>query len=148
MNIILLEDNRTLGKKGQVVKVSDGYGRNLISKKQAIEATPKNINDWKLRQKHEEKLAAERLAEAKKLAEEMKGMSVSVTLKAGEGGKVFGSVSSKEIAQAMKEQLKLGLDKKKLVLDEPIKSFGTFEVPVKLHPEVSGTIRVKVTEES
>ena len=147
MNIILLQDVRSLGKKGEVVKVSDGYGRNLINKKQAIEGTAKNLNDLKLKQKHDDKLAAERLAEAKKLGEEIKEMSIELKLKAGAGGKVFGSVSSKEISQAAKEQLGLDIDKKKLVLDEAIKSFGTHEVTVKLHPQVSSTLRVKVTEE-
>jgi large subunit ribosomal protein L9 len=147
MNIILLQDVRSLGKKGEVVKVSDGYGRNLINKKQAIEGTAKNLNDLKLKQKHDDKMAAERLAEAQKLGEEIKEMSVELKLKAGAGGKVFGSVSSKEISQAVKEQLGLDIDKKKLVLDEAIKSFGTHEVTVKLHPQVSTTLRVKVTEE-
>ncbi len=147
MNIILLEDVRSLGKKGEVVKVSDGYGRNLINKKKAIEGTAKNLNDLKLKQKHDEKLAEERLEAAKKLGEELKEMSVELKLKAGTGGKVFGSVSSKEISQAAKEQLGLDLDKKKLLLEEPIRSFGTHEVTVKLHPQVSTVLRVKVTEE-
>lgn len=147
MNIILLEDVRSLGKKGEVVKVSDGYGRNLINKKKAIEGTAKNLNDLKLKQKHDEKLAEERLEVAKKLGEELKEMSVELKLKAGTGGRVFGSVSSKEISQAAKEQLGLDLDKKKLLLEEPIRSFGTHEVTVKLHPQVSTVLRVKVTEE-
>ncbi len=147
MNIILSEDVKSLGKKGEVVKVSDGYGRNLINKKKAIEGTAKNLNDLKLKQKHDEKLAQERLEEAKKLGEEIKEMSIELKLKAGAGGKVFGSVSTKEIAQAAKEQLNLDIDKKKLLLDEPIKAFGTHEVTVKLHPQVSTVLRVKVTEE-
>lgn len=147
MNIILLEDVRSLGKKGEVVKVSDGYGRNLINKKKAIEGSAKNLNDLKLKQKHDEKLAEERLEAAKKLGEELKEMSVELKLKAGTGGRVFGSVSSKEISQAAKEQLGLDLDKKKLLLEEPIRSFGTHEVTVKLHPQVSTILRVKVTEE-
>ncbi len=147
MNIILLEDVRALGKKGEVVKVSDGYGRNLINKKKAMEGTAKNLNDLKLKQKHDEKLAEERLEAAKKLGEELKEMSVELKLKAGTGGRVFGSVSSKEISQAAKEQLGLELDKKKLLLEEPIRSFGTHEVTVKLHPQVSTVLRVKVTEE-
>lgn len=147
MNIILLEDVRSLGKKGEVVKVSDGYGRNLINKKKAIEGNAKNLNDLKLKQKHDEKLAEERLEAAKKLGEELKEMSVELKLKAGTGGRVFGSVSSKEISQAAKEQLGLDLDKKKLLLEEPIRSFGTHEVTVKLHPQVSTILRVKVTEE-
>lgn len=146
MNIILQEDVRSLGKKGEVVTVSDGYGRNLINKKKALEATSKALNDLKLKNKHDEKVAEQKLQDAKELGEKIKEMSVSLTLKAGEGGRVFGSVSAKEIAEAIKSQLHLDIDKKKLILDEPIRSFGTHEVSVKLHPQVTSMIRVKVTE--
>ena len=105
MKIILLEDVKSQGKKDDVIQVSDGYARSLINKKQAIEATPKALNDLKLRHKNEDKLAAERLAEAKALAEDLKTKEVNVRLKVGEGGRTFGSVSTKEIAQAMKDQL-------------------------------------------
>lgn len=147
MKVILLEDVKSLGKKGQIVDVSDGYARNFIfAKKLGLEATPKNLNDLKLKKAHEDKLAAQRLAEAKEFAERLKGLEVTVKIKAGEGGKIFGSVSSKEIAQAAKEQLNLELDKKKLVLDGPIKALGTTIVPVKLHPQVTGELKVKVEE--
>ena len=143
MEVVLLEDVKALGKKGQVVKVNDGYARNFIlPKKLGVEATSKNLNDLKLQKAN----AAEQLAEAKKLAEEIDKMSVTVSIKAGEGGRAFGSVSTKEIAKAAKDQLKLDIDKKKMVLPEPIKSIGSFEVPIKLHKEVTARLSVKVVE--
>ncbi len=146
MKIILLEDVKSQGKKGDVLTVSDGFARNLIGRKQALEATPKNLNDLKLQMKHADKVAAENLAEAQALAKRMEDMSITVSLKVGEGGRTFGSVSTKEIAQAIKEQLSLDIDKHKLVLNEGIKALGAYEVPVKLHPQVTGTMRVKVVE--
>lgn len=147
MDIVLLEDVRALGKKGQIVKVSDGYARNFIlPKKLGVEATPKNLNDLKLKKANEAKVAAEQLAAAKEMAEKLSGLSVTVAIKAGEGGRAFGSVSGKEIAQAAKDQLGLELDKKKLVLPESLKTFGTHQVPVKLHKDVTGTLAVKVVE--
>ena len=147
MDIVLLQDVKALGKKGQVVKVNDGYARNFIlPKKLGVEATPKNLNDLKLQKANAEKVAAEQLAEAKALAEKIGNLSVTLKMKAGEGGRAFGSVSSKEIAAAVKEQLNLELDKKKLVLPEPLKTFGTHEVPVKLHKDVTAKLAVKVTE--
>lgn len=147
MEIVLLEDVNALGKKGQIVKVNDGYARNFIlPKKLGVEANAKNLNDLKLKKANEEKVAAEQLAAAKKLAAEMEEMSVTVSIKAGEGGRTFGSVSTKEIAKAAMEQLKLDIDKKKMVLPEPIKSLGVTEVPVKLHKDVTAALRVKVVE--
>ena len=147
MEIVLLEDVKALGKKGQIVKVNDGYARNFIlPKKLGVEANAKNLNDLKLKKANDEKVAAEQLAAAKKLAAEMEEMSVTVSIKAGEGGRTFGSVSTKEIAKAAMEQLKLDIDKKKMVLPEPIKSLGVTEVPVKLHKDVTATLRVKVVE--
>lgn len=147
MKVILLQDVKSLGKKGDIVKVSDGYARNMIlPKKLGVEATGKNLNDLKLQNQHAEKMAQEQLDAAKQLAEDIKDKTVTVKIKAGEGGRTFGSVSTKEIAAAVKQQLDLELDKKKMVLNEPIKSLGTFEVPVKLHAKVTGTLRVKVTE--
>ena len=138
MKVILLQDVKSLGKKGEIVNVNDGYARNFIlPKKLGVEATSKNLNDLKLQKANAEKVAAEQLAEAKKLAEEIDKMSVTVSIKAGEGGRAFGSVSTKEIAKAAKDQLKLDIDKKKMVLPEPIKSIGSFEVPIKLHKEVT-----------
>ena len=147
MKVILLEDVKSLGKKGQIVDVSDGYARNFIfAKKLGLEANPKNLNDLKLKKAHEDKLAAQRLEEAKKFAEELKGVQIVLSIKAGEGGKLFGSISSKEIAQAAKDQLNLDIDKKKLVLPSPIKAVGTTLVPIKLHPQVTGELKVIVNE--
>ena len=147
MKVILLEDVKSLGKKGQLVDVSDGYARNFIlAKKLGLEATPKNLNDLKLKKAHEDKLAAQRLQEAKEFAAKLEGLQVTVKIKAGEGGKQFGSVSSKEIAEAAKEQLGLDIDKKKLVLQNQIKAIGTTSVAVKLHPQVTGELKVIVQE--
>ncbi|MGI5948152.1 MAG: 50S ribosomal protein L9 [Lachnospiraceae bacterium] len=147
MQVVLLEDVKALGKKGQIVKVNDGYARNFIlPKKLGVEATSKNLNDLKLQKANEEKIAAENLAAAKELAEKLEKLSVTLTMKAGEGGKAFGSVSSKEIAKAVADQLGLEIDKKKLVLPEAIKTFGTHEVPVKLHKDVTAKLAVKVQE--
>ena len=147
MEIVLLEDVKALGKKGQIVKVNDGYARNFIlPKKLGVEATSKNLNDLKLQKANAEKVAAEQLAAAKELAEKIEKLTVTLKMKAGEGGKAFGSVSSKEIGKAIEDQIGLEIDKKKLVLPEPIKTFGTHEVPVKLHKDVVAKLAVKVTE--
>ena len=147
MEIVLLEDVKALGKKGQIVKVNDGYARNFIlPKKLGVEATSKNLNDLKLQKANAAKVAAEQLAAAKELAEQIEKVSVTLKMKAGEGGKAFGSISGKEIAAAAADQLKLDIDKKKLVLPEPIKTFGNHEVPVKLHKDVAAKLTVKVTE--
>jgi len=147
MEIILLEDVKSLGKKGQTVKVNEGYARNFIlPKKLGVEATAKNMNDLKLQKANADKIAAEKLAEAKALAEKLESLSVTLKMKAGEGGKAFGSISSKEIATAVTQQLGLELDKKKLVVQDPIKTFGTHEVAVKIHKEVTGKLAVKVVE--
>jgi large subunit ribosomal protein L9 len=147
MEIVLLEDVKALGKKGQIVKVNDGYARNFIlPKKLGVEATSKNLNDLKLQKANEAKLAAEQLAAAKELAAKIEAGSVSLSMKAGESGKAFGSVSSKEIAAAATEQLGLDIDKKKLVLTEPLKTFGTHQVPLKLHKDVTAKLTVKIVE--
>lgn len=147
MEVVLLEDVKALGKKGQLVKVNDGYARNFIlPKKLGVEATPKNLNDLKLKKANEARVAAGQLAEARELAAKIDEMSVTVSIKAGEGGRTFGSVSTKEIAKAAAEQLKMDIDKKKMVLPEPIKSLGSFEVPIKLHKDVTAKLRVKVVE--
>ena len=147
MKIILLQDVRSLGKKDEVVETSNGYARSLIGKKQAVEATGAALNDLKLKKKNAEKIEAQRLADAQALAEKLQGMQVELTLKGGTSDRVFGSVSGKEIAQAMETQLGLEVDKKKLVMEEPIKTFGTHVVTLKLHPQVTASIRVKVTKE-
>lgn len=147
MEIVLLEDVKALGKKGQVVKVNDGYARNFIlPKKLGVEATTKNLNDLKLQKANEKKLVAEQLAAAKEMADKIGKLSVTLSMKAGESGKAFGSVSSKEIAAAAADQLGLEIDKKKLVLPEPLKTFGTHEVPLKLHKDVTAKLAVKIVE--
>lgn len=147
MEIVLLEDVKALGKKGQVVKVNDGYARNFIlPKKLGIEATSKNLNDLKLQKANDDRIAAEQLQAAKDLAASLAEKSVTLSIKAGEGGRAFGSVSSKEIAKAINEQLGMEIDKKKMILPEPLKTFGTHEVPIKLHRDVTGKLAVKVVE--
>ncbi|MBQ6679075.1 MAG: 50S ribosomal protein L9 [Lachnospiraceae bacterium] len=147
MEVILLQDLKNVGKKGDTVTLKDGYARNLISKKQAAEVNARTINDLKLQKQHEEKVAEKRLTDAQELAARLAGMSVSLSVKTGKDGKVFGSVSSKEIAEACKKQLGLEVDKKKLVLPEPIKELGSTVVPLKLHPQVTASLKVVVTEE-
>lgn len=146
MKVILLQDVKSLGKKGEIVNVSDGYARNIIiPKKLGIEADKKNLNDLKLQQKHQEKVAQENLEAAKALSEEIAQWLVETEIRTGEGGKAFGSVSSKEICAAVKKQYQQTLDKKKIQLDEPIRSLGTHEVKVKLHPQVTAVMRVHVS---
>lgn len=145
MEVILLEDVKSLGKKGELVKVSDGYARNFIlPKKLGLEATPKNLNDLKLQKAAEAKRAQELLEEAQALAASIAQKSITLKIKTGEGGRTFGSVSTKEIAQALKDQLSLDIDKKKLVLAEPLRNLGTFTVPVKLHPKVTAELKVRI----
>ena len=147
MKVILLEDVKSLGKKGQIVNVSDGYARNLLlPKKLGVEATPKNLNDLKLQKANQAKVAQEQLDAAKAFAEVLSSKEILLSIKVGEGGKTFGSISSKEIAEAAKAQLGYELDKKKLQLSAPIKELGTTMVPIKLHPKVTGELKVVVKE--
>lgn len=147
MKVILLEDVKKLGKKGDVVDVSDGYARNyVLHKKLGIEATSKNLNDLKLQKSNEKKVADEILQQAKDFKDELEAKVVTVKMKAGEGGKVFGSVSSKELVKAFKDQENIELDKKKIQMKEAIKAFGTYEVNIKLHAKVTATLHVKVVE--
>ena len=155
MEVILLEDVKSLGKKGQIVKINDGYARNFVlPKKLGLEATPKNLNDLKLQKAREAKEAAEELQAAKELAVKVeekpvftiKEKSVTVTIKTGEGGKTFGTISTKEVAAAAKEQLGLDIDKKKMKLDEPIKTLGNHIITVKLHKDVTAKLTVSVGE--
>lgn len=147
MEVVLLQDVKALGKKGEIVKVNDGYARNFIlPKKLGLEANSKNLNDLKLQKANSDRIAAENLAAAQELAKKLEATSVALSIKAGAGGRAFGSVSGKEIAAAIENQLGLSVDKKKLVLQEPLKTFGTHEVPVKLHKDVTAKLSVKVTE--
>lgn len=147
MKVILLQDVKSLGKKGEIVTVSDGYARNMIfPKKLGAEATTKNLNDLKLQNQHADKVAQEAYEAALAFAEELKEKKITVKMKAGEGGRTFGSVSTKEIASAAKEQFGLELDKKKMQLPEPIKAFGVTEVSIRLHPKVTGKFSVHVVE--
>ncbi|MGN0161143.1 MAG: 50S ribosomal protein L9 [Lachnospiraceae bacterium] len=147
MEVILLEDVKTLGKKGQIVTINDGYARNyVLPKKLGIEATNKNRNDLKLQKANEEKIAKEQLDAAKALAAKMEEMTVKMSIKTGEGGRTFGSISSKEIAEEAKKQLSLDIDKKKIVLDEAIRTPGTHIVTVKLHRDVQAKLKVSVAE--
>ena len=147
MKIILKQDVKGLGKAGEIKEVNDGYARNFIIKKNlGLEATPQNLNDLKLRKANDAKIAAEELAAAKQLAEELSGKKITLAIKAGEGGRAFGSVSTKEIVKAIKDQLGMDIDKKKLILPEPIRSFGVTEVPIRLHRDVTGKLDVHVVE--
>ena len=147
MKVILLQDEKKLGKKGDVVEVSEGYARNyVLPKKIGVEATSKNLNDLKLQKANADKVALEQLNDAKALAAVLAEKTVEVKMKAGEGGRAFGSVSSKEISEAAKKQLNLDIDKKKLQLPEPIRTLGVTQVPVRLHPKVTGTLKVWVKE--
>ena len=149
MKVILLENVKSLGKKGEIVNVNDGYARNFIlPKKLGVEATGKNLNDLKLQKNNEKQVAQENLDAAKELAAELSAGKVELAIKVGEGGRTFGSVSSKEIAVAVKDQMQLDIDKKKIQLKESIKSLGTHIVTVKLHPEVSAELKVVVKEEA
>ena len=147
MKVILLQDVKSKGKKGEIINVSDGYARNMLfPKKLGVEATTKNMNDLKLQNQHEEKIAQENLEAAQAFAKEIESKSVTVAIKVGEGGRVFGSVSAKEIAEAAKAQLGYDLDKKKMQLDSAIKSLGTTMVPLRLHSKVTAELKVIVKE--
>ena len=147
MKVILLEDVKSLGKKGEVVNVSDGYARNFIFKKiLGLEANGKNLNDLQRLIQNEEKVAQEHLEAAQELAKKLEAAKVELKIKTGEGGRTFGSVSSKEIAIAVKEQLGYDLDKKKIQIKEAIRTPGMHLVPVKLHQKVTAELKVHVGE--
>lgn len=147
MKVILLEDVKSLGKKGEIVNVSDGYARNMIiPKKLGLEATSKNLNDLKLQKANAAKVAQENLEAAQAFAKDLETKEIILTLKVGEGGRTFGSVSTKEISEAAKSQLGLDIDKKKLQLPSPIRNLGVTQVPVKLHPKVTGNLKVWIKE--
>ena len=148
MKVILQQDVKGQGKKGQMIEASDGYARNfLLPRKLAVEATADNVNKMKMQDKARRAQEAAEKAEAQAIAEKLKSCTVKLTARAGSGGRLFGAVTSKEIADALKEQYGLEISKAKLVQEEPIKSFGTYELKCKLGYEVSGTVKVTVAEE-
>ena len=148
MKVILLEDVKSLGKKGEIVNVSDGYARNFVlPKKLGVEANSANMNELKLQKANADKVAQEQLEAARELAEVLKTKEVVLKMKSGEGGRAFGSVSSKEIASAAKTQCGLEIDTKKIQLPEAIKALGVYEVNIKLHTKVTGQLKVKVVED-
>ena len=148
MKVILQQDVKGQGKKGQMVEVSDGYGRNfLLPRKLAVEATAENVNTMKMQDKAKAARLAEEKAEAQALAERLKGVQVKIKARAGQGGKLFGSITSKEISEELKAQFGLDVGKSKIVLSDPIKSFGAFDVKCKLGSEVSGVIHVLAIED-
>lgn len=147
MKVILLEDVKSLGKKGQIVNVNDGYARNFIlPKKLGLEATGKNLNDLKLQNANREKLAQEALEAAQEFAKRIESGKIVVPIKVGEGGRTFGSISTKEIAIEVKNQMGYDIDKKKIQLKDAIKTLGTHNVPIKLHQKVVAELKVNVTE--
>lgn len=148
MKVILQQDVKGQGKKGQMVEVSDGYGRNfLLPRKLAVEATAENVNTMKMQDKAKAARLAEEKAQAQALAERLKGVQVKIKARAGQGGKLFGSITSKEISEELKAQFGLDVGKSKIVLSDPIKSFGAFDVKCKLGSEVSGVIHVLAIED-
>lgn len=148
MKIILLQDVKTLGKKGDIIEANDGYARNyILPKKIGVEANSKNLNDLKLQKSNEEKVAKEQLEAAQQFAKDLEEKEIIVKMKVGEGGRAFGSISTKEISAAFKEQCGVTIDKKKIQLDDPIKTFGVYKVNIKLHPKVTGILTIKVKEE-
>ena len=148
MKVILTQDVKGQGKKGQMVEVSDGYGRNfLLAKKLAVLATPENVNTMKMQEKAKKAKEAAEKAEAEAIAAKLKEITVTIPAKAGNGGKIFGSITTKEIAAQLKAQQGIDLPKAKLVLADPIKAFGGYEIKAKLGYEVTGTFKVMVVEQ-
>mgnify|MGYP001073088239 FL=1 len=147
MKVILQQDVRGQGKKGQLVEVAEGYARNfLLPRKLAVPATADAMNTMKLREKAKKAEDARLKAEAEAVSEKLKNSPVKVTARAGANGKLFGAVTSKEVSDALKEQHGIDLAKQKIVMDEPIKAYGSYELKAKLGYEVSGTIYVMVVE--
>ncbi len=147
MKVILQQDVRNQGKKGQLLEVSDGYARNfLLPRKLAIIATTENLNTMKQQEKARKALEAAEKAEAEAVAGQLESLMVKIPAKAGEGGRLFGAVTAKEISEALAAQHKVNIHKTKLVLDEPIKSCGGYQIKAKLGYEVVGTVNVMVTE--
>lgn len=147
MKVILIQDVKSLGKKGDIVEVNQGYARNFVlPKKLGVEATPDNLNNLKLKNQNDEKIAAENLAAAQKLAADLKDKKVVASVKVGDNGRVFGSVSTKEIAELIKTQLGIEVDKKKIIMADAVKALGGYNVGLKLHPQVTAQILLDVVE--
>ncbi len=147
MKVILLQDVKGKGKKGQMIEASDGYARNfLLPRKMAIEATADNINTMKMNDKAKAEQAAREKAQAQETAAKLKDVTVEIKAKSGNGGRLFGSITSAEISDALKQQFGIAIDKKKIVQDESIKSFGSFSVKAKLGYEITATISIHVSE--
>ena len=147
MKVILLQDVKGKGKKGQMLEISDGYARNyLLPKKLAMEATPDAINTMRMNDKAAAEKAAKERAEALEIARQLRAMTVVVTAKGGGAGKLFGSVTSQEIADALKEKSGIVIDKRKIVLSDPIKNVGTYTVQCKLGYEITAPLTVKIEE--
>ncbi len=148
MKIILLQDVKSLGKEGDIVEVNSGYARNFVlPKKLGVEATSKALNDLKLRKQNDDKVAAEKLAEAKEMADRLSKITLKAGIKVGEGGRTFGSVSSKEISEILKKNENISIDKKKIIVKDAIKAVGNYTVSVKLHPEVTADLKIIVEGE-
>ena len=148
MKLILLQDVKSVGKKGDIIDANDGYARNFIlPKKLGVEATNANMNDLKLQKANQEKIAAQQLEDAKVLGAKLEELKVNMKIKTGEGGRTFGSITAKEIAEALKKQHGIDIDKKKIVMKDAIKSVGSFSVSVKLHTKVTAELSVSVDSE-
>ncbi len=148
MKVILLQDVKSLGKKGDTIEVNDGYARNyILPKKIGVEANGANMNDLKLQKANQAKVEKEQLEAAKELGAKIETIFVTVGIKVGEGGRAFGAVTGKEIAKALSDQHNITVDKKKIVLSDSLKSVGSFDVPIKLHPQVTAELKVHVEPE-
>lgn len=147
MKVILLQDVKSVGKKGELVNASEGYAKNfLFPKKLAVEATKSNLNDFELKQKSEVKRKQEELESAQQMAEALKDQVVTIKVKTGGNGKLFGSVTNKEVADAIVEQTKQDIDKKKVSIGDPIKMVGERTATIKLHPKVTAEVTIKIIE--
>jgi large subunit ribosomal protein L9 len=149
MKVIFLKDVKGKGKKGEVKNVADGYAHNfLIKQGLAVEANNSNVSQLEGQKKKEKKMAQEELEEAKQLKEKLEGLTIEMKAKAGEGGRLFGSITSKQIAEALKKDYKIKIDKRKIEMNDAIRALGYTNVPVKLHSDVTATLKVHVSEES
>jgi large subunit ribosomal protein L9 len=149
MKVILIKDEINLGKQGDLVEINDGYARNyVLPRKIALEATPANLNELKLQKERQAQKEKKILETAQETGKQLENHAVTITMKSGEGGKVFGSISTKEIAEAYKTQHNIDVDKKKIQLAENIKTYGNHEVMIKLHPKVNATLKIQVVPTS